>query len=332
MRGLLIYALAVGLLICTSCKDNVTDAGPPCGGIDPLIVPESPYDSPIWHPSGQFIGFNHTPLRRIEYPHGEQCPGVQHFAADSAGFWLINSDGGNMRRIFPYKLQSPAWSPDGNWIAFVVGAQIFKMRFTGMTFDTSTVAQLTFEGRNFFPAWSPDGRWIAFDSNDESPNGMQFLWVMRPDGSLKSRIAYDPAKGEIRMPSYSPDGREIVHIRYLAGVFSSEIFVMDSNGTEPSRLTFNNSDDRYPKYSPDGMRIAFYSNGNIWLMDTLGNNQQQFTTSGVDASFGVPFSWSPAGDKILYTRYRPTDWTMKNGVLWMINVSTKSETQFTSNP
>ncbi len=319
-----------------SCDNPVNVNSKPCGGIDPLIVPAPPYDSPIWHPSGKFIGFNHTPLRRITYPYGEGCPGRQEFAFDSAGFWLINPDGTNKRRIFPYRLQSPAWSPDGEWIAFSMSigsdVHIFKMRFTGTTFDMTTLVQLTTVGRNFFPAWSPDGKWIAYDSNSESPNGMNFIWLMRSDGSEKRRITYEPSQGEIRMPHWSPGGNKIVHIRSLVGTFSSEIFIMDSNGTNPNRLTFNSATDCHPRYSPDGTKIAFWSDGNLWVMDATGSNLRQLTTQGIDATFGLPFSWSPDGKGIVYTVYRSNDWTYANGVLWIVNIETGMKRQLTFNP
>ena len=334
MRRLICAIILISLFGCNSI--NPVDY-PPCGHTDPGIVPEPAYNSPIWYPSGQFIGFNHTPLASISYPYGEGCWGEQHFNWDSTGFWVINPDGTNMHRIFPFTLQDPAWSPDGQWIAFVAGVQIYKMRFTGTTFDTTTLVQLTTESRNFFPAYSPDGQWIAFDSDNESPNGMDFIWKIKVDGLAKERIAYDPSEGEIRMPNWSPDSQYIVHIRYLVGISTPEIFVMDSSGSNPIRLTFNNAADYYPRYSAVSTLIAFTSQlsggqPQIWIMNSDGSNKSQLTSTGVDATFGLPFSWSPDGSSIVYTDYRSNDWTYDNGTLWVLDPSAGGKRQLTFNP
>ena len=159
------------LLLFSACKDGgnpINGDKPPCPPI--RIAAPSPYGEPVWHPSGGFIGFNYMPLIRITYPYGEHCQGEYEWKWDSSGYWLIKPDGTNMRRVFPYGLEMVSWSPDGEWIAFGAGAQIYKMRFTGTTFDTTTLTQLTFEGRNFLPAWSPNPgggaseQWIAYDN------------------------------------------------------------------------------------------------------------------------------------------------------------------------
>jgi len=334
------YFIWLTLALClNTCKDtgNPVNGKPPCPPI--RIGAPSPYSEPVWHPSGQFIGFNYLPLVRITYPYGEHCQGQYEWNLDSSGYWLVNPDGTSLRRILPYFLEMVSWSPDGESIVFGAGAQIFKMRFTGTTFDTTTVTQLTFEGRNFFPAWSPDGEWIAYDSNSESPNGMNFIWLMRRDGSEKRRITYEPSQGEIRMPHWSANGNKITHIRYLVGAFSSEIFSMDSNGTNPKRLTLNNSTDYYPRYSPDpaiggagGTKIAFWSKlgdglGNIWVMNADGSNPQQLTTEGTTDWL----SWSPDGRRIVYVNHSWTDWTYANGTIWVVNVETGEKQQLTFN-
>jgi TolB protein len=325
------------LLLPYSCSHNPTenDHNSPCPPID--IVPDVAYDSPIWHPGGQFIGFNHTPLKSITYPYGEECVGEQDFEYDSSGFWLVNSDGTNMRRIFSYTLQSPAWSPDGEWISFClpIGEEvhIFKMRFTGTTFDTSSAVQLTSAGRNFFPDWSPDGQWIAYDRSLADESGPAGVWIMKNDGFQKKVVANG------RFPDWSPTMQYIV----FTG-FHNEIYRVNINDTsDVKRLTSLNqsniyaTDNRYPHYSFDGTKIAFVSSpsptgANIWIMNSNGSNLHQITANGVDGNFGISFSWSPTGEQIVYTHYQTTDWTMNNGVFWMMNLISGNKTQFTFNP
>jgi len=326
--GMISIALLLKFLVSCDVNNNDDDKLPPCPPND--IVSTPPYDSPVWHPSGDFIGFNHKPLLKINYPYGEHCQGVYEWDPQQSGFWLINTDGTNMRRIFPYKLQNPAWSPDGEWIAFVLPLgderHICKMRFNGETFDTTTLVQLTTEGRNFFPSWSPDGQWIAYDSNVDSPNRMKFIWKMKSDGTQKTRIASDPTKGEIREPSWSSDDNKIVHVRYSTEFISTEVFTMDINGGNVIRLTNNTKDDRCPHYV-FGNNIVFWSDGNLWMMDSSGSSLKQLSNQRIDYIFSV----SPSEDKVVYTLYEPNNWTYENGTLWILDLTTGEKKQLTFN-
>lgn len=273
-------------------------------------VPPSPVypeidHSPAWSPDGSVIVYYHN--------------------SDSVGLWFISPTGDNRRIFLKGNNRLPSWSPNGEWIGFEYNRQIYKITVRG-----DSLTQLTFEGRNFYPAWSPDGEWIAYDSDADSPNGMNFIWKMKADGSEKRRIAYKPEMGEMRMPHWSPDGKKIVHIWYSVDTFYPEIFVMDSSGTSPLRLTFNNASDDNPKYSPDGSKIVFDSQESrggppqIWVMDSDGGNLQQLTQKG-----GVSPAWSPDGSKIVYTRYNWAEFSDEDGYLWIMDSSGENKRQLT---
>jgi len=90
----------------------------------PFALVYSPaFSDPIWHPSGDFIGFNYRPIVSKDISRGtEKCPRFI-YDDDQRGFYLIDEDGSNLRKILDYELQNPTWSPDGDWIAFSAGGR-----------------------------------------------------------------------------------------------------------------------------------------------------------------------------------------------------------------
>jgi len=220
------------LFLQTGCKRNPEEPIFEDATLEPLY-----FDHLAWHPAGEWIAVEH----------GDSVDNDKDGKLDAyfGGIWLVNAETGATQPLLR-GFTLPAWSPDGKRLALVRGAQIYTIDVISLKparVDSNSLRQLTFEGGNFFPAWSPDGQWIVYDSNAESPNGMYFIWKIQANGSQKTRIAYEPTMGEIRMPHWSPDGKKITHIRYLVGTFSSEIFEMDTSGTNIARLTLNNSID-----------------------------------------------------------------------------------------
>jgi TolB protein len=84
--------------------------------------------------------------------------------------------------------------------------------------------------------------------------------------------------------------------------YDGEIFVMNNDGTDARQLTHNEVSDHDPCWSPDGTKIAFSSDGQIWVMDSDGSNLQgPLTTPGEDQYDRDP-AWSPDGLKIAFIR------------------------------
>src|SRR5688572_14977808 len=288
-------AAAVSLVSLLGCGDSPTN---------PKVLPQPDlprpaYSEPIWSPDGLRLGFNHRPLDSIHV----DGSGRHHYSFRDtlSGFWMVDSSGENLHRVFSASLGDPAWSPDGNWIAYYTSSDIWKVPTTAAGLDTTRVERLTFQGGYFSPAWNPPSTWLLFWKSGITAG----VYRLPAGGGGPERI------GGIgwRDPDWSRDSTKLVFVMDFNDSLSNAIGSSDPGGGSPNLIRSGLIAPQYPKWSPDGTQIAFVDRSlvtqqtHLWLMNADGTNQRMATPDPI----GSGYSWSPDGVHIAYVRLNPYD-------------------------
>jgi Tol biopolymer transport system component len=119
--------------------------------------------------------------KQITYVNGNGSQRTSEFGSEEMSIYVMGIDGGGSRRVSGSGSDEyPDWSPDGARI-------VFERSFTDIV--VLSIADGTEEviGQGHRPSWSPAGDLIAF--TDREGDGSSGLWVMRPDGTERRRLA-----------------------------------------------------------------------------------------------------------------------------------------------
>lgn len=143
---------------------------------------------------------------------------------------------------------------------------------------------------------------IYFNSNR---TGDQEIYKMNPDGTDIVNLTHSPSTQD-ELCAVSPDGEKIAFMRCNPYDWDSyEIWIMDNDGGNKKRLTFNAKADGHNDFSPDGKKIVFASwrdgNDEIYTMNIDGSDQKRLTNNQVPDNDP---DWSPDGNYIAFKSTR----------------------------
>ncbi len=253
---------------------------------------------PMWSPDGKRIVFESTRSGNLE---------VYVMKADGADQTRLTNDNGNDA--------SPSWSPDGNEILFFSDRdskvnQARSWKLYRMKIDGSDQRRVTeYDLSEFRPVLSPNGAQIAFDAWSENSGTHQIFALNSGADGLKrltNTKAYEAA------PQWSPNGSRIVfyserdylHIKDEEKR-PAEIYLMNADGSNQTRLTFMRARSHYPFWSPDGKHIAFETDVTgdleVFVMKSDGSELKNVTNHPARDTSG---SWSPVGKKLAFVSDR----------------------------
>jgi len=272
--------------------------------------------------------------------------------------WLVKADGTDLHELVPtqpdtlfagprapgYKgKHGAAWSPDGSHIAFETESDtatpIWETDVTGTAprLVSTDCERASWTCGDVYAAYSPDGKRLAFDRRtfDPDPSGVIAIRDLATGKvTVLEATRQRPPRQELGRPAWSPDGTQIAYYVLpkddIVPTGTSEIFIVNADGTGLHKLATPGLAAGDPSWSPDGSLIVFSTTPihewahrwavhlatpipNIFVVRPNGTGLQQLT---FDNNSGAP-TWTADG-KILYSDINDHH-AINESALWLMD-------------
>jgi TolB protein len=241
----------------------------------------------------KILGVRGAFATRIAYVSVDGQPPAQRYQ-----LIVADADGAGARVILEshQPVMSPAWSPDGQWLAYVSfenkRSAIYVQQVS--TGERRQVSART--GINGAPAWSPDARklLVTLGGSGGNPN----LYVLDLGSQQLSRLTDGPAIDT--EGAWAPDGQSVYFTSDRSG--GPQIYRQGIElGAKPRRITFGGSYNARPRLSPDGTQMAIVTqdgpNYRIAVQDLASGTVRVLSHGRLDAS---P-SFAPNGAMVIFS-------------------------------
>lgn len=167
---------------------------------------------------------------------------------------VADSDGENPKVVLASRLpiMSPAWSPDGQWLAYVSFESNYSAIYVQRLSSGERRRVSARAGVNGAPAFAPDGKRLALTLSGSGGN--LDIYVLDLGSQALTRVTSDPAIDT--EPAWSRDGQQLYFTSDRSG--GPQIYVSAASANAPARrITFGGSYNARARLSPDGKSLAF---------------------------------------------------------------------------
>ena len=171
---------------------------------------------------------------------------------------------------------SPAWSPDGQTIAFAFTNVVDGSGGIGLMSPTGGEVRTILEDESAVanPAWSPDGRTIAYSCGKGSPDGgpdVLQLCALSVDGTDRRELA--PIDGTCGGPAFSPDGFVVAAVCMPPDGADGDLYQVSVGEGQAVPVTRDGriapEGQARPAWSADGRHVFVRMDDALWAIDVV---------------------------------------------------------------
>jgi Tol biopolymer transport system component len=174
--------------------------------------------------------------------------------AGSIDVWISDLARGALSRLNSQGVNyQPAWSPDGNRVAFYSAHRAARGIYWAPA-DGSGKEELLVAGSSIFPdSWTPDGKTLLYEST--APARIWMVSVSALAGDSKPRMLSEPSPSNEAQAQVSPDGRWMAYVSDESG--KSQVYARPFPGPG-SKVPISIEAGDTPRWSASGREIFYF--------------------------------------------------------------------------